>query len=82
MIILNMEIITGILIGALALAFIGSILSDRFEFSIMAILLTFCSFVAIEKDAGISADVVMLLYVPVVAMGLFSIGTFFKAKRW
>ena len=75
-----MEIITGIMLGALAVAFIASVITARFEFGIMALLLTFCSFVAIVKDATIPQDVVMLLYVPVVAMGMFSAGSFFRVK--
>ena len=81
-IIQNMEIITGILLGALALCFIGAMMTEKYEFPIMGILFVFCSFVAIQKDAGITDDMVMLLYVPIVAIGLFCIGAFFKANRW
>lgn len=75
-----MEVITLILLGALAVAFIGSVISDKFEFPIMAILLTFCSFVGISKDASIAEDTVMLLYVPLITVGLFSIASFFRSK--
>lgn len=69
-----------IMVGALAAAFIGSVLTNRFEFPIMSILLTFCSFVAINKDTTIASDLVTLVYLPVIAMGLFSIASFFRAK--
>lgn len=75
-----MEIITGIMVGALAVAFIATVITDRFEFGIMAMLLTFCAFVAIVKDTTIPSDLVMLLYVPVIAMGMFSAGSFFRVK--
>ena len=75
-----MDIITGIMVGALAIAFIASVITARFEFGIMALLLTFCAFVAIANDTTIPKDLVMLFYVPVVAMGLFSAGSFFRVK--
>lgn len=75
-----MEIITAIMLGALAISFIATILSDRFEFGIMALLFVFCAFIAIVKDGTIDKDVVMLLYVPVVAMGMFTVGSFFRVK--
>lgn len=75
-----MEIITIILLVALVGAFIGAVLSNRWEFCIMSILLTFCAFVAVAKDTSISKDVVMLLYVPIIAVGMFSITQFFKVK--
>lgn len=75
-----MDIITGVILIGLVIAFIGAIFTKKFELSIMAILLVFCSFVAITKDTSISADIVTLLYIPVVAMGLFSIAQFFKSK--
>lgn len=75
-----MDIITGILLLALCVAFVGAIIVNRLEFCVMSILLTFCSFVAIVKDASIPNDLVMLLYVPVVAIGLFSIASFFRVK--
>ena len=75
-----MDIITGILLLALCVAFVGAIIVNRLEFCVMSILLTFCSFVAIVKDASIPEDLVMLLYVPVVAIGLFSIASFFRVK--
>lgn len=75
-----MEIITIILLVALVGAFIGAVLSNRWEFCIMSILLTFCAFVGVAKDTSISNDVVMLLYVPIIAVGMFSITQFFKVK--
>lgn len=75
-----MEVITLIMLGALAIAFIGSVITTKFEFPIMSILLTFCAFVAVNKDVSIASDIVMLLYVPILAMGLFSIGSFFRMK--
>lgn len=75
-----MEIITLILLVALVGAFIGTVLSDRWEFCIMSILLTFCGFIATTKDATIDSDLVMLLYVPIIAVGMFSIAHFFKVK--
>lgn len=75
-----MEIITIILLVSLVGAFIGAVLSNRWEFCIMSILLTFCAFVAVAKDTSISNDVVMLLYVPIIAVGMFSITQFFKVK--
>ena len=75
-----MEIITIILMVGLVGAFVGSILTNRWEFCIMSILLTFCTFVAITKDTEIAKDTVMLLYVPTIAIGLFSIAQFFKVK--
>lgn len=75
-----MDIITIIVLVGLILAFIGAILTNKFEFSIMAILLTFCSFVAVTKDVSIAKDLVMILYVPIVAVGLFSVAQFFKSK--
>lgn len=75
-----MEIITIILLVALVGAFIGAVLSNRWEFCIMSILLTFCSFIAITKDTTIADDLVMLLYVPTIAVGMFSIAQFFKAR--
>ena len=75
-----MDIITGILLLALCVAFVGAIIVNRLEFCVMSILLTFCSFVAIVKDASIPEDLVMLLYVPVIAIGLFSIASFFRVK--
>ena len=75
-----MEIITLIMLVGLALAFIATVLTDRFEFGVMALLLTFCSFVAVVKDASIDQDIVMLLYVPIIFMGLFSAGSFFRVK--
>lgn len=75
-----MEAITLILLGGLVAAFVGAILTDRFEFNIMSIMLTFCAFVAVNKDASLVSDTVMLLYVPIIAMGLFSIASFFRAK--
>ena len=75
-----MEIITLILLGALVCAFIGAVLTDKWEFSIMSILLTFCSFVAIGKDPDVVGDMAMLLYVPIISIGLFSVTQFFKAK--
>lgn len=75
-----MEIITIILLVALVGAFIGAVLSNRWEFCIMSILLTFCSFIAITKDTTIANDLVMLLYVPTIAIGMFSIAQFFKVK--
>ena len=75
-----MDIITGILLLALCVAFVGAIIVNRLEFCVMSILLTFCSFVAIVKDTSIPNDLVMLLYVPVIAIGLFSIASFFRVK--
>lgn len=75
-----MDIITGAILIGLVIAFIGAILTNKFEFSIMSILMTFCSFVAVTKDVEIPNDIVMILYVPIVAIGLFSITQFFKSK--
>lgn len=75
-----MDIITGIMIGALAVAFIAAVITDRFEFGIMAMLLTFCAFIAVANDETIPEDLVMLLYVPIIAMGMFSAGSFFRVK--
>lgn len=75
-----MEIITIILLIGLVGAFIGAVLTNRWEFCIMSILLTFCGFIAVAKDASITNDVVMLLYVPIIAVGMFSITQFFKVK--
>ena len=75
-----MDIITGILLLALCVAFVGAIIVNRLEFCVMSILLTFCSFVAVVKDTSIPNDLVMLLYVPIVAIGLFSIASFFRVK--
>ena len=75
-----MEIITGIMIGALAVCFVAAIMTERFEFGIMALLFTFCAFVSVVKDTTIPSDLVMLLYVPIVAMGLFSVASFFRVK--
>lgn len=75
-----MEIITGIMIGALAVCFVAAIMTNRFEFGIMALLFTFCAFVSVAKDTTIPDDLVMLLYVPIVAMGLFSVASFFRVK--
>lgn len=68
------------MIGALAIAFIATVLTARFEFGIMALLFTFCSFVAVVNDTTIDEKLVMLLYVPIVAMGMFSVGSFFRVK--
>lgn len=75
-----MEIITGIMIGALAVCFVAAIMTERFEFGLMALLFTFCSFVAVVKDTTIPSDLSMLLYVPIIAMGLFSVASFFRVK--
>lgn len=75
-----MDIITGIMLIALVGAFVGAIMVNRLEFCVLSILLTFCSFVAIVKDTSIPQDLVMLLYVPVIAIGLFSIASFFRVK--
>lgn len=75
-----MEIITGIMLGALAICFIAAIMTDRFEFGLMALLFTFCAFVAVVKDTTIPKDLVMLLYVPIIAMGMFSVASFFRVK--
>ena len=75
-----MDIITGAILIGLVIAFIGAILTNKFEFSIMSILMTFCAFVAVSKDVEIPKDIVMILYVPIVAIGLFSITQFFKSK--
>ena len=75
-----MDIITGIILIGLVITFTGAIFTNKFELSILSILLVFCSFVAITKDATIPADWVMLLYAPIVAVGLFSVAQFFKSK--
>jgi hypothetical protein len=75
-----MDIITMILLGALVLAFIGAVLTNKVEFCILSLLLTFCSFIAIAKDTAIEQDLVMLLYVPIIAIGLFTVSQFFKVK--
>ena len=75
-----MDIITGIILIGLVISFIGAIFTKKFELSIMSILMVFCSFVAITKDATIPEDWLMLLYVPIVAVGLFSVAQFFKSK--
>ena len=77
-----MDIITGVILIGLVIAFIGAIFTNKYELSIMSVLLVFCSFVAITKDASIPDDLVTILYVPIVAIGLFSIASFFKAKAW
>lgn len=75
-----MDIITGIMLIALACAFIGAVMINRIEFSILSIIFTFCSFVAVTKDTSIASDMVMLLYIPIIAMGMFTIASFFKVK--
>ena len=75
-----MEIITGIMIAALAMCFVAAIMTNRFEFGIMALLFTFCSFIAVVKDTTIPSDLVMLFYVPIIAMGMFSVASFFRVK--
>ena len=75
-----MDIITGVILIGLTIAFIGAIFTKKFELSIMSILLVFCSFVAVTKDASIADDLVTILYIPIIAIGLFSIATFFKSK--
>ena len=75
-----MDPITLIMLIALVGAFIGAIMVNKIEFSILSIIFPFCSFVAVAKDTSIPDDMVMLLYVPIIALGMFSIVSFFKAK--
>lgn len=76
----TMDIITGIMLIGLVASFIGAIMVRKMEFCILSILMTLCSFVAVVKDTSIAGDLVMLLYIPIVAIGLFSIGSFFNMK--
>lgn len=75
-----MDIITGAILIGLTIAFIGAILTSKFELCIMSVLMSFCAFIAVTKDATIAKDIVMVLYVPILAIGLFSISQFFKSK--
>lgn len=76
----TMDIITGIMLIGLVAAFIGAVMISRMEFCVLSILMTFCSFVAVVKDSSIPDDLVMLIYIPIIAMGLFSIASFFRIK--
>ena len=75
-----MDIITGVMITGLVLSFVGTVFKNRLEFCILSLIFTFASFVAVTKDVEIPADLVMLFYVPIVAMGLFTVSAFFKVK--
>lgn len=75
-----MDIITGVMIGGLVLSFLGTVLKNRIEFCILSLIFTFCSFIAVVKDTSIASDVVMLFYIPIIAMGMFTISNFFKVK--
>ncbi len=75
-----MEIITGIMLGALAVCFVATVITNRFEFGILSLIFTFNSFVAVANDVTIPKDLVMLLYVPIIAMGMFSVAAFFRVK--
>ena len=76
----TMDIITGIMLIGLVASFIGAIMVSRMEFCVLSILFTFCSFVAVVKDVSIPSDLVMLIYIPIIAMGMFSIASFFRIK--
>ena len=68
------------MLGALAITFIITVFTSRYEFGIMALMFTFSSFIAVVKDVTLDQDTVMLLYLPIIAMGMFSVGSFFKVK--
>lgn len=75
-----MDTITIIMLIGLVGSFILTIFKNRIEFSVLSLIFTFGSFVAVTKDAEIVEDLVMLLYVPIIAMGGFTIASFFKVK--
>lgn len=75
-----MDTITGVMIGGLVLSFLGTVLKNRIEFCILSLIFTFCSFIAVTKDTEIAQDVIMLFYIPIIAMGMFTVSAFFKVK--
>ena len=75
-----MDIITGVMIIGLVLSFLGAILKNRLEFCILSLIFTFASFIAVAKDTEIAQDLVMLFYIPIIAMGLFTVSAFIKVK--
>lgn len=68
------------MLAALALCFVATVLTRRFEFGLMSLLFTFNSFIAVVRDTTIPDDMSMLFYVPIIGMGLFSVAAFFKVK--
>ena len=80
MILFTMDTITIIMLIGLVGSFLLTILKNRIEFSILSLIFTFGSFVAVTKDAEIAQDLVMLLYIPIIAMGAFTVSAFFKVK--
>lgn len=75
-----MDTITIIMLIGLVGSFILTIFKNRIEFSVLSLIFTFGSFIAVTKDAEVVQDLAMLLYIPIVAMGAFTIAAFFKVK--
>lgn len=75
-----METVTLIMIIGLTMFFLLSLYKPRLELCILAMLFVFMAFIAVSKDATLSADTIMLYYAPIVAIGLFEVPQFWRSK--
>lgn len=75
-----MEPVTILCIIALAMFFVLAVFTHKFEFSILSLIMGFGTFIAITQDTTISQDIVMVLYVPLIAIILFTFVQIWRAK--